>query len=84
MNNNDINKKVIEIIGESSSLDKEEILRSDNLLNDEIIDSVGMIELISCLEKFYSITFTEDDLLPENFEEIDKIVYLIDKKLKNI
>ena len=84
MDNNDINKKVLEIISESSTIDKEEILRSDNLLSDEIIDSVGMIELISCLEKYYSITFTEDDLVPENFEEIQRIVYLVDKKLKNI
>ena len=84
MDKNDITKKVLEIISDSSNIDKEEIIRSDNLLSDEIIDSVGMIELISCLEKYFAITFTEDDLVPENFEEIQRIVYLVDKKLKNI
>ena len=78
----DITKKVIEILSDSSNIDKEEILKTENLLADEIIDSVGMIELISCLEKVYSITFSEDDLTIANFEEIEKIVNLIQKKTK--
>lgn len=84
MDKSNINTKVIEILIDISNIDKEEILRSENLLSDQIIDSVGMIELISCLEKHYSITFSEDDLTIENFEKIQKMVDLIGKKLKNI
>ena len=68
----DIKGKIIGCLEESSGLDKEEISKVCNLISDEIIDSLGMIELISYLEKEFNIIFSEDDLVLDNFETIDQ------------
>jgi len=46
-----------------------------------IIDSTGMLELISYLEKTYEIEITDDELNPDNFDSIGKIVDYLSKKL---
>ena len=81
MSKENIKEKTLKIIAESSGIEKEEILEACNLISDEIIDSLGMIELISFLEKEFNIVFNEDDLVLENFETLEKIIYLIDLKI---
>jgi acyl carrier protein len=46
-----------------------------------IIDSTGMLELISYLEKTYEIEVTDDELNPDNLDSISKIVDYLSKKL---
>ena len=81
MSKEDIKEKTLKVIAESSGIEKEEILEASNLISDEIVDSLGMIELISFLEKEFNIIFNEDDLVLENFETLEKIIYLIDLKI---
>ena len=81
MSKEDIKEKTLKVIAESSGIEKEEILEASNLISDEIVDSLGMIELISFLEKEFNIIFNEDDLVLENFETIDKIIDLIEIKI---
>ena len=81
MSKEDIKEKIIKIIEESSGYEKAEISKVSNLISDEIIDSLGMIELISFLEKEFSVMFSEDDLVLENFETLNKIVDLIELKI---
>ena len=52
----------------------------ESLLEAGIIDSMAMVDLIAHLEKTYSITVDEDDMVPENFDSVDAIVsYVADK-----
>ena len=81
MSKEDLKEKIVKIIEELSGIDEEEISKVCNLISDEIIDSLGMIELISFLEKEFNIIFSEDDLVLENFETIDKIIDLIEIKI---
>jgi len=81
MSKEDIKEKIVKIIEESSGYEEGEISKVSNLISDEIIDSLGMIELISFLEKEFNVIFSEDDLVLENFETLDKIVDLIELKI---
>ena len=81
MSKEDLKEKIVKIIGESAGYEEEEISKVSNLISDEIIDSLGMIELISFLEKEFNVIFSEDDLVLENFETLEKIIYLIDLKI---
>lgn len=81
MSKEDIKEKIVKIIGESSGYEEEEISKVSNLISDEIIDSLGMIELISFLEKEFNVIFSEDDLVLENFETLNKIIDLIELKI---
>ena len=52
-----------------------------SLLGNGIIDSTGVLELVTHLEAVYAIKVADHELLPENLDSIDAIVtYLARKK----
>ena len=53
---------------------------TDSLIETGIIDSLGIQVLLAYLEKTYSIKITDEELTPENFENIDAITALIQLK----
>lgn len=53
---------------------------SDSLLQKGIVDSTGILDLISFLEQKFGITVGDDELLPANLDSIDNIVNFLDKK----
>jgi acyl carrier protein len=57
------------------------VVDSDTLLLEEkVIDSMGVIELVAFLEETYKVEFVDDDLTVDNFKTIDSIVKLIISK----
>lgn len=52
-----------------------------NFIDEELIDSFDIIELISAIEDEYGIEIAGEDITPENFENIASIEALIDKYL---
>ena len=57
------------------------VVDSDTLLLEEkVIDSMGVIELVAFLEETYKVEFIDDDLTVDNFKTIDSIVKLIISK----
>ena len=46
-----------------------------------IIDSTGVLELISFLEQEYGVVVEDDELLPENLDSINKISGFVIHKL---
>lgn len=54
--------------------------QDDDLLAAEMIDSLGIAELIAFLEKEYGIAVDDGDLDPENFRTVGRIVALVQSK----
>ncbi len=54
-------------------------VNSENLVSDSIIDSFDIVQLISALEKEFSISISALDLVPDNFDSIDDICNLVNK-----
>jgi len=50
------------------------------LLNSGIIDSLGVLDLVSFIENEFKITISEEDLLAENFESIASMTTFIERK----
>ncbi len=50
------------------------------LLEKQVIDSLGMIKLISLLEEEFDIEIEDDDVVPGNFRTIGRIATLVDSK----
>lgn len=50
------------------------------LLDEQIIDSSGVLVLIMHIEKTYDITIDDAELVPENFNSIDDLAELIERK----
>lgn len=57
---------------------------SENFVEDGYLDSFDLISLISVVEERYSISIDGLDIVPENFENAEKIVMLIKKSGGNI
>ncbi len=49
----------------------------EDLLAAELIDSLGITELVSFLEARFGITIGDEDLTPENFRSIDAIAAFV-------
>jgi acyl carrier protein len=50
-----------------------------SLLEEGILDSLGLQQLITFLEQKFAISVDDADLMPENFESINAIAKLIKK-----
>ena len=52
----------------------------DSFLEQGIIDSTGVLELVTFLESEYGITVEDEELVPENLDSIENLVRFIDAK----
>ena len=53
---------------------------SDSFLNNRLIDSTGMMEVVAHLEDAYGVKVNDDELLPKNLDSIDNLVAFIARK----
>jgi acyl carrier protein len=56
------------------------LLDTDPLLQSGIIDSLGVLDVVTFIESEFKITVDDDDLLPEHFESIEHITAFVEKK----
>ena len=54
---------------------------TDSLIENGIIDSLGIMKLIVYLEKEFDVKITDAELTPENFENIETVSRLVESKL---
>lgn len=54
---------------------------ADPLIDSGIIDSFGIMVLMSFLEEKFSIQISGDELLPENFDSVRSISSLVTQKI---
>ena len=52
-----------------------------SFLETGIIDSTGMLELVSFIEEQYNITMEDEELIPENLDSVNNVVNYITNKL---
>jgi acyl carrier protein len=58
---------------------------STSFLDTGIIDSTGVLELVSYLEEQFDITVEDSELVPENLDSIENLVkYLATKNVSDI
>ncbi|MBN1576636.1 MAG: acyl carrier protein [Chitinispirillaceae bacterium] len=51
-----------------------------SFLESGIIDSTGILEVITYIEETFGIKVNDDELLPENLDSVDNIVGFISRK----
>lgn len=64
--------------------DPESLLNNDSFLETGIIDSTGVLELVSFIEEQYSVEVDDDELIPENLDSIDQLITFIENKLQKL
>jgi acyl carrier protein len=56
----------------------------DELVQSGIIDSLGIMTMLSFLEQEFNIQISGEDLIPENFATVSAIAKLVDLQQSNI
>ncbi len=56
----------------------------DSFLDNGIIDSTGVLELVAFLEERYRIGIDDEDLVPENLDSINNLVRFIETKMSRL
>jgi len=54
----------------------------DSFLAKGVIDSTGVLELVSWMEDTFSLQVDDMELIPENLDSVNKLAVFIQKKLK--
>ena len=52
-----------------------------SFLEQGIIDSTGVLELVSYLEEQFGISVEDEELIPENLDSLDNLAVYLEKKL---
>ena len=74
--------KLREFIVENFLFGKDEGLEDDaSFLDEGIIDSTGILELVNFLEEEFSINVEDDELVPENLDSINNVTAFLERKM---
>lgn len=66
----------------TQSVDANELDRSRDLLDEGVIDSLGLMELVEFLSKRFALEFEPSEIVPANFKTLASIGALVDGKLQ--
>lgn len=58
------------------------LLNDESLLEQGIIDSTGVLELVTFLEETYHIKVEDEELVPDNLDSINRLVRFLERKLQ--
>ena len=78
----EVKGKIREFVVENFLFGKDDGLNDDTSFLDEgIIDSTGILELVSFLEEEFTISVEDEELIPENLDSILNVVAYLEKKI---
>ena len=60
--------------------DQSKLKNSDSFLETGIIDSTGILEVITFIQDELNITIEDDEMIPENLDSVDNVLAFIKKK----
>jgi acyl carrier protein len=57
---------------------------TDPLLENGVIDSLGVLDVVTFLESQFNVVVADEELVPENFESISRIATYVDRKRSTV
>ena len=78
----DVKGKIKEFIVNDFLMGADSINIQDDtsFLEEGIIDSTGILELVEFLQSTFSITIEDEELIPDNLDSINKVAAFIQRK----
>lgn len=81
MTTNHLNERIRNFIVEKFPLARKRGINfQDNLLESGILDSLGILDLVAFVEQNFGIVLTDEELVPEHFQSIDRLAAFIHTK----
>ena len=77
-----VKKIVRNFIVENFLFGEDDHLKDDtSFLEEGIVDSTGILELVAFIEETFAITIEDEELIPENLDSLASISRYLEKKL---
>ena len=78
----EINQKIRQFIEDKSPVATQDKLSdTDYLLDNNIIDSMGFLDLVTFVESEFDVAVEDDELLTDNFESIESVTEFVNAKI---
>jgi acyl carrier protein len=59
---------------------EEDLGNDDSFLEQGIIDSTGVLELVEWIEETFDVSVEDEELIPENLDSVNRLAAFIEKK----
>ena len=69
------------IMRSSGAARKRRIGDDEHLLESGILDSLGVLDLLSFIEREFSVSLVDDELVPENFQTVARLASFVEWKV---
>jgi len=81
--NSDVQKRVRAFIEENFLFraDVSDLADTDSLLENGVIDSTGILELVAFLESDFSMQMSDAEIVPDNLDSIAAIARYVERKV---
>ena len=78
----DIRKIIREFVLSNFQIEHRDRISDEvSFLEEGIIDSIGVLELVAFLETTFCFRLEDEELIPENLDSVDKLVVFVNSKL---
>ena len=64
----------------AADLGRQALDPDEDLLDRRIIDSLGILKLVTFIEEAEDIQVNDEDIIPENFQSLNSLVRFVEKK----
>ncbi len=78
----ELEKYLLTEVAIDMDLGKKSLAPDENLLTQGIIDSLGILKLVSFMEKIFGIKVDNEEIIPENFQTLKALAEFVEKKVK--
>jgi len=81
MTTNHLNERIRNFIVEKFPLARKRgVTLQDDLLGSGILDSLGILDLVAFVEQNFGIVLRDEELVPENFQSIERLTVFVQSK----
>ena len=78
--NTELHTKIRQFVLATFPAAKESIADEESLLETGIVDSMGVLDIVTFLEEEVGIAIEDEDMVPDNFETIGRILEFVHAK----
>jgi acyl carrier protein len=79
-----VRKFIIEYFLNKTGINSDKLKLKDNYLSKGYLDSLGIFELVTVIEKKFDIKFVNSDLIDDEFVTIEGVCNIVEKKCNTI
>ena len=67
----------------AADLGRKTLAPDEDLLDQRIIDSLGILRLVTYIEEAHGIKIGDGDIVPENFQSLNSIIRFVEQKMQS-